>query len=75
MAIDLKRFNRLFPKGKCSVDSIDGDVRVEFKRYDNETGEELAPEWQFASEEELQKLRVDLLSQVDAIDTIFGQLQ
>jgi hypothetical protein len=64
--IDLKRFHRLNQKGLCQVT----ETQVLFKRFDNETGEELSPEYQYYTVEELEKVKKDFAEQIEAIEII-----
>ena len=52
----------------------DGYV-VLFKRFDNETGAELSPEYNYVTVEELQKVRQELHNQQWAVTAILGDIE
>ena len=69
--IDLKRFFRLYPSGLCKVEKVEGDsFNVSFKRFDNETGEEINPEPNYVSLEDLKKWEAELVTQLSALHII-----
>jgi len=74
--LDLKRFYRLFPNGLCRVERVDDKgLVVLFKRFDNETGVELSPEPHYVTKEGLEKDKQELLIQLDAVNSILGDIE
>lgn len=73
--LDLKRYYRLQPKGLCWVERDEENFVLKFKRFDIESGEELSPEPQYAKLEELEKDRLELSTQLEAIDSIINKIK
>lgn len=77
--MDLKRYYRLHPDGLCrvEVDPVKDKPHfiVLFKRFDNETGVELSPEPHYVTKEGLEKDKQDLLIQLDAVNSILGDIE
>jgi len=73
--VDIKRYNRLKDQGLAKVISQGpGLYSVRFSRFDVENGQELEPEIQPLSMEELLTVRATLESQVQAINEIIAQM-
>ena len=68
--VDLKRYHRLRPDGLCWVGQRNGIPVVNFKRFDNETGKELPPEYLIVDVGELEKERIELNNKLEAADLI-----
>jgi len=69
--IDLKRYYRLHPKKLCWVEKKDEETLVVyFKRFDNETGEEISPEPQYTNLSFLEKDKEEFTIQLDALNSI-----
>jgi hypothetical protein len=68
--VDLKRYHRLHPLGLCRVEKWDNGMVVTFRRFDNETGAELGVEYNYVTEEELVKVREELVNQLWAVENI-----
>jgi hypothetical protein len=73
--IDLRRYYRLNPKGACSIKECEGGYVVLFKRFDNETGEELVDEPQYVTIDELKKVHEDLSLQINAVESIIESIR
>jgi hypothetical protein len=71
---DLKRYYRLKPTGNCWAERIGEEVKLLFKRFDNETGKELDPEYQYSTVEQLKKDKEDLENQLFAINSILEDI-
>jgi len=73
--VDLKRYHRLHPLGLCRVEKWDLGWVTLFKRFDNETGAELASEVNYVSIEEMEKAKEDLLARLSAVDSILEDMK
>jgi hypothetical protein len=76
--IDLKRYYRLHPQQLCWVEKSDkegSEYVVFFKRFDNETGQEVFPrEPQYATLKSLLKDRESLITQLEALNSILEDI-
>ena len=72
---DLKRYYRLMSQNKCWAEYDGNDVKIFFKRFDPETGEELDPEYQFSTLKQLELDKIDLEQQLKAINSIIDNLK
>ena len=75
--IDLKRYRRLHPKGLCWVKrASETEFVVLFKRFNNETGEELpANEPQYITLKALEDQRIELTAQIETLDSIIEDIK
>ena len=73
--MDIKRYSRLRPSGLTRIEKTDDcNFVVMFKRFDNETGQELSPEPNYVNlpdmEKEAENLGLDLICLNLLIDDI-----
>ena len=73
--LDLKRYYRLQPKGLCWVEKDEENYVIKFKIFDIESGEELSPEPQYTKIIDLEKDRLELSTQLEALDSILNEIK
>jgi hypothetical protein len=75
--IDLKRYYRLHPQKLCWVEKANNiEYMILFKRFNNETGEELEQlEPQYFTLENLEENKSDLIIQLDTINSILEDIK
>ena len=75
--IDLKRYSRLHPKGLCWIKRInENEFVVLFKRFNNETGEELEQhEPQYATLKALEDQQKELITLLETLNSIIEDIK
>jgi hypothetical protein len=68
--MDLKRYYRLMSQKYCWAERSGDDVKILTKRFDNETGIELSPEYQHTTVQQLKLDKVELEQQLEALNSI-----
>jgi hypothetical protein len=72
--IDLKRFNRQRPKGLAKIIPFEDGFALRFSRFDIENGQEIPPEVQKISMDELAKKKSDVEKELSALNEIITEV-
>jgi hypothetical protein len=73
--IDLKRYHRLLPLAGCWVERNGNQIKVLTKRFDNETGAELSPEYQYVTVADLKQEKIELENKLEALNSILNDIE